>query len=763
VRKPMLLLAGCIALLLVVSAASAQTAFSGLDLSAADRLLFSAESRSPRLGELSTLFLADLRTRAMRQLTFFPEEVLLLKDREVLQVRNRFGVFRSAPGFSGLSPVAGLPSFVTGSPVASGATVPMVTSPDGGSLLFVRQRSAAYGDLVLLDADGGAETVVATGVELSLDEPPALWSPDSRFFVYARGSTLYYFALAQLAEGRVLAEELRRVGDGRTANVRWSASGTLYYLDGSIVYAIEPGELFTRALYAGFLPIGRVAGKIPFVFDPSFDRFHVSPDGRSVLLDKGGRNVFLYRLAAGDFSATGNPVALPYLYLPRNTTVRRVVWSRANVITILCGAQSGGKEVTTVFRLVPDASGAFGPFVPAAETGVRDLVLSPDEATVALVTADAVSWKDYASWKDRGRSARVSPLAVLWIADNELLVAGSWTTERLRTDTGASTLVALSQVERYSHAADGGVAAQARGKAWTFDEKAGSWKSASAYSPAAPATASAARRVYLEPSTRGSYRNLVMVRDVQGFGTEPLFAAEPTADEAFPAEDETVDFGNVTHGSRIRRREVALVFNAMESDEGLAGILETLAVYGITGTFFVNGEFIRRYPDAVKEIADSGHEVGSAFYRAFNMVDARFSVDRTFVQEGLAANEDAYYAATGRELALLWHAPGYLVSSDIIAAGAAMNYTYVGRDVEAKDWVSKADAGSSPGIYQSAADLVERVVATKSPGSIVPILIGPGEGPRDDYLFQKLDLLVNELGRLGYDIVPVSALIEHAR
>ena len=696
-RKPMLRIAGCTtALLLAVSAASAQTAFSGLDLSAADRLLFSARAGRPGSGTSLPCSSPISAPGPCAQLTFFPEEVLLLQDREVLQIRNRFGVFRSAPGFSGLSPVAGLPSFVAGSPVASGATVPMVTSPDGGSLLFVRQRSAAYGDLVLLDADGGAETVVATGVELSLDEPPALWSPDSRFFVYARGSTLYYFALAQLAEGRVLAEELRRVGDGRTANVRWSAAGTLYYLDGSIVYAIEPGELFTRALYAGFLPIGRVAGKIPFAFDPSFDRFHVSPDGRSVLLDKGGRNVFLYRLAAGDFRATGNPVALPYLYLPRNTTVRRVVWSRANVITILCGARSGGKEVTTVFRLVPDASGAFGPFVPASETGVRDLVLSPDESTVALVTADAVSWKDYASWKDRGLAKRVSPLAVLWIADNELLVAGAWTTERLRTDTGATTLVALSQVERSGHAADGSVVAQARGKAWTFDGTAGAWKTASAYSPVAPATASAAWRVYLEPSTRGSYRNLVMVRDAQGFGTEPLFAAEPLVYEAFPAEDEPVDFGNVTHGSRIRRREVALVFNAMDSDEGLAGILETLAVYGITGTFFVNGEFIRRYPDAVREIADSGHEVGSAFYRAFNMIDARFTVDRAFVQEGLAANEDEYFAATGRELALLWHAPGYLVSSDIIAAGAAMNYTYVGRDIDPKDWVSAADAGPRP-------------------------------------------------------------------
>jgi peptidoglycan/xylan/chitin deacetylase (PgdA/CDA1 family) len=323
--------------------------------------------------------------------------------------------------------------------------------------------------------------------------------------------------------------------------------------------------------------------------------------------------------------------------------------------------------------------------------------------------------------------------------------------------------VALSQVERYGHAADGRVTAQAQGKAWAFDESTGGWVAAASYAPAAPSSASASWRVYLEPATRGTYGNLVMVRDAKGFGTQPLFAPEVLPAEAFPAQDEPVEAGNVAHGSRIRRREVALVFNAMDSDEGLAGILSTLAAWRLSCTFFVNGEFIRRYPDAVREIADSGHEAGSAFYRVFNMVDARFGVDAAFVREGLAANEDAYFAATGRELALLWHAPGYLVSSDIIAAGAAMNYTYVGRDVDPKDWVAAADAGTSPGLYQSAADLVERIVAAKRPGSIVPILVGPGAGSRGDYLFQKLDLLVNELTRLGYDIVPVSTLIEHAR
>jgi peptidoglycan/xylan/chitin deacetylase (PgdA/CDA1 family) len=269
--------------------------------------------------------------------------------------------------------------------------------------------------------------------------------------------------------------------------------------------------------------------------------------------------------------------------------------------------------------------------------------------------------------------------------------------------------------------------------------------------------------VYLEPSTRGSYENLLMVRDTQGFGTVPLFPAETAAWEPFPASDETVDFTNFTHGSRLRRREVSLVFNATDSAEGLTSILNTLSTYKIRATFFVNGEFIRRYPDVVQEIGASGHEVGSMFYADFNMTDSRFTVDEEFVKAGLARNEDDYHAATGGELSLLWHAPYYIVSSEIIAAAAGMNYVYAGRDLDSLDWVASTGANVARGIYLPAADLVERLIALKKPGSIIPLQVGVNDGRRGDYLFQKLDIIINELVRRGYSIVPVSTLIEHAR
>jgi len=759
-RKTLLLAFLCLA----AAAASAQVSFSGVDLAPTNRLLFKATVTSGVTGAFDTLFLADPRTRRLRQLTFYPEEIQLLQDGDVLQIQNRFGVFRSGSEFRGIAPIPMFPSFTAGAQVQSGTLSPMQTSPDGRYLLYLRGQSPAYGELTLMNVASGVQTVISSKVELSLEALPASWSPDSRFVVYAKGSNLYYYSLAQLQDNRVLSEDLRNIGAGSMANIRWAGAGTLDYISGVIVYSIDPNELFTRALYTGFLKIGTVVAKIPFQFDSNFDSFWVSPDGRNLILNKGGRNLFLYYVTLDDFHDSGVPMALPYLSLPRDTTVKKLLWSTGNVVTILCETRRGGVRGSTIFRLSQDAQGSYGAFQRTDDKDVADVALSPDGTRVALMSASGVAWKDYATWKDRGTFAHPSPLHVQWLGNDELLVAGAWFIERFALSTSTASLVALSQPGDYGHAVDGGsVLTRVKDRVYGFDEAGGGWAPAAAYAVRDPGSATDSYRVYLQPSARGSYANLVMVRDAKGFGTAALFPPETFTFEPFPATDEPIDAANFSHGSRIRRREVSLVFNAVDSAEGLTRILNTLSAYKVRATFFVNGEFIRRYPDAVKEIADSGHEVGSLFYASFNMTDARFTVDRQFVKSGLARNEDDYFGVTGRELSLLWHAPYYIVNSGIIAAAAEMNYVYVGRDIDSYDWVTDTESNRARGIYQRSADLVERILAQKKPGSIIPLQVGAGEGRRDDYLFQKLDLLINELVRRGYDVVPVSTLIQDAK
>jgi peptidoglycan/xylan/chitin deacetylase (PgdA/CDA1 family) len=254
-----------------------------------------------------------------------------------------------------------------------------------------------------------------------------------------------------------------------------------------------------------------------------------------------------------------------------------------------------------------------------------------------------------------------------------------------------------------------------------------------------------------------------MVRDIQGYGTTPLFPPETILYENYPEKEEKVDFSQFNHGSRIRGREVALVFNVTESIEGLTLILNILSEYSINATFFINGEAIRRYPGAIKEIAESQHEVGSLFYMYFNMTDSRFILNSEFIKQGMARTEDDYFNATEEEISLLWHAPYYFVNSDIIAASKEMNYTYVGRDVDSMDWVTKSTTTVAAGVYMPSAKLLERILEKKKPGSVIPILVGIPSGERDDYLFQKLDLLIDELLDRGYQIVTVSNLIENAK
>ncbi len=123
---------------------------------------------------------------------------------------------------------------------------------------------------------------------------------------------------------------------------------------------------------------------------------------------------------------------------------------------------------------------------------------------------------------------------------------------------------------------------------------------------------------------------------------------------------------------------------------------------------------------------------------------------------------------TGRELSLLWHAPYYFVSPTIISASREMNYAYIGRDVDSRDWVPLRDETGFSRLYQPTAEIIENVIESKQPGSIVSMTVGkPGDdrpdGGRNDYLFQRLDVLINELIERGYRIVPVSTLMDNAR
>jgi peptidoglycan/xylan/chitin deacetylase (PgdA/CDA1 family) len=204
---------------------------------------------------------------------------------------------------------------------------------------------------------------------------------------------------------------------------------------------------------------------------------------------------------------------------------------------------------------------------------------------------------------------------------------------------------------------------------------------------------------------------------------------------------------------------VALCFDLYDDDTGLSRVMDALRRFNIRATFFLNGDFIRRNPAAAVEIAESGHETASLFYAPIDFSDVRFRVNEEFIAQGLARNEDEFFRATGKELGLLWHPPYYRTSNIISSAASAAGYTTVIRNLDCGDWLAR-DEALRLGIRQNnASDMIERIVKNSTHNAVIPIRLGSLPGGRDDYLYQRIDVLLDALVRSGCRIVPVSAAV----
>jgi len=55
--------------------------------------------------------------------------------------------------------------------------------------------------------------------------------------------------------------------------------------------------------------------------------------------------------------------------------------------------------------------------------------------------------------------------------------------------------------------------------------------------------------------------------------------------------------------------------------------------------------------------------------------------------------------------------------------------------------------------------MIEQIMERKTQGAIIPIRLGLLSGGRDEYLFQRIDVLLDALARSDCEIALVSAII----
>ncbi|MDR1862841.1 MAG: polysaccharide deacetylase family protein [Treponema sp.] len=735
--------------LLSLSPAWGKINFSGLDLSRDNRLLFRAASSGSGVVTQDSLFVSSLSDLSIVQLSAFPEKLDLLESGRTLQVRNAFGVFR-LPVSGGLPrPIPGFVSFAGGAPVLGGRAEELEASPDGRWVLAIDPVSPAYGNLVMIDTQSGEKVLVASRVERPEKIFPACWSPDSRGFVYAKGNELYYYTANSAAIQ--VNDKFRLIGEGTLNSVYWGQGGDFFYIRGSTVYRVRGSELFARALYADFLEIGAIAGKIPFEFDPVFDSFWIAPDAGSVMLAKDGRNIFYYPLGFDDYDISSDN-SLPYLAVPRSCYNLNLLWSPGGAVTILASVTGAAAEAAVMaWRL--DAARASAGFQAVTVSSGFGASLSPDGTRALIWGQEGAVLYDYTNWRILETLSRRPVYACLWAGLNEFIIGDGSRIERVVLEgerAGRRDIICLSSAEEFAfedQTPPGGgarILAKNNGVWFVTDEKS-PWVPVSAPVPKAASQLSSRYRVYLESQNSGPYENLPMIRNILSVGTTALL---PKADY---------------QGLRAGRQEISLCFDLYDNAEGLPWVLEALDRFGAKATFFLNGEFIRRHPGAARDIAAAGHEAASMFFAPLDLSDSRYNITEDFIARGLARNEDEFFQAAGAELGLLWHAPYYVHSSDITAAATHAGYTTVTRDFDPLDWINKEEAQRLGLVQPPASEIVDHIIEAKKPLSVIPIRLGLLNGGRKDYLFSRINVLLDALTREGWSIIPVSALMERRR
>lgn len=196
------------------------------------------------------------------------------------------------------------------------------------------------------------------------------------------------------------------------------------------------------------------------------------------------------------------------------------------------------------------------------------------------------------------------------------------------------------------------------------------------------------------------------------------------------------------------KRVVALTFDGGSSDAGVASVLATLRGAGVKASFFLTGDFARRYPAQVRRIAAASHRIGNHSDRHRDVtrltnVEIRADLDRA---------EAAIREAVGVTSRPLFRFPyGARTAADIRVVNDA-GYVAVRWTVDTLGW--KGTTGGA-----TASSVRRRVLDSARPGEIVLMHLGanPDDGTTLDA--DALPGVIEGLRALGYGFVTLDALL----
>ncbi len=184
-------------------------------------------------------------------------------------------------------------------------------------------------------------------------------------------------------------------------------------------------------------------------------------------------------------------------------------------------------------------------------------------------------------------------------------------------------------------------------------------------------------------------------------------------------------------------RKIAISFDAAWGADKTAQLLEILEKHDVKTTFFLVDFWMEKYPEATKQIAIAGHEIGnhSATHPHLN------SLTPEEITHELQDTNARIWELTGQE-PLLFRPPFGEYNNTVLAVVQNLGMFAIQWDVDSLDWQNL-----------TADEISQRVLAKVQPGSIVLFHNNAEHTPA------ALPTIIEKLHSDGYEIVPISELI----
>lgn len=707
-------------------------------LNGENKLLFVVNHNVNGSPSYKTGLVSDASTLSgTKLLTCYPEKMEMLSKGAVLQIRNKWGTARWSVADSSLSWVTRTESI----PSLSERQLPQSVSPDGKWICYIKMTAVAQGELILKNASTLQETVLNKKCDISFEKCPVRWNPDSSSLLYEKNGTVYFCDPKAAFQKVQLTEEYRKIGEGSINSVYWANPKTLVYIDRDLVYRVSANELYTRGLYSNMVGAGNVSGRLPLGFDPRHDSFSVNQKANGLVLIQSDRIVSLFKLDKEGFDYLVPVYSKPVTDTQGTVISIKPFWTAESkcILWINSLGYEDGIVKSSVFS-VSDKMNLLD-VIP----GAGEPVVSDDGKRLCYSQQDSLVVVDLAGWRLSARLDGEKIISYVWNGNDQIFAGGEatvrqWDLTAVTVESGLKVLF-LSACNKVFWNGEGAVCAEGVNKGYyDYNFSNGSWSLRDTKPEAVDNSVQNGRyRVFTGTTPNLKYKNTLYVRTLSGKAvTKPLFP--DTAVKSEPL------------------KKVSLIVDALDDASGLSRILSVLKKYEVSATFFVNGEFIRRYPKETRQIVKSGFDCGAMFFTNSDLTSKGFVVDEEFIRRGLARNEDEFFALAEKELILLWHAPSYKSTAAIKAAGTACGYRYIEAGRFALDNITLEEAAMGKPGYLSASQMIAFYAENATDGSVIPISAGVSKGSRSDYLYEKLDLLIGSLLNEGYEITDSKSL-----